>query len=136
VTGPLFGTFGIAGSGVTVYRKWLDAISDNIANISTVTSTDTEAFRAKYVIAQSVDYGTGAGGVAVGGIAESGGAGRLVHEPNHPLADADGFVRYPDIDLGEQMAQLIMAQRGYQANLAVIDRARDSYNAAIQVGRS
>ena len=38
-----------------------------------------------------------------------------------------GYVRYPDIDLGDQMAQLIMAQRGYQANLAVVDRAQDAY---------
>lgn len=133
---PLFGTFGIAGSGVTVYRKWLDAISDNIANISTVTRTNTDAFREKYVIAQAVDYGSGDGGVQVGGVAEGSGAGRLVYEPGHPLADADGYVKYPDIDLGVQMSQMIMAQRGYQANLAVVDRARDAYSAAIQVGRN
>jgi flagellar basal-body rod protein FlgC len=59
-----------------------------------------------------------------------------VHEPAHPLADADGNVRYPDIDLGSQMTQLIMAQRGYQANLAVVDRAKDAYTAALQLGRN
>lgn len=133
---PLFGTFGIAGSGVTVYRKWLDAVSDNIANISTANRTTDDAFRQKYVVAQAVDYGSGNGGVQVGGIVEGSGAGRLVYEPDHPLADADGYVKYPDIDLGVQMAQMIMAQRGYQANLAVVDRARDAYSAAIQVGRN
>lgn len=131
----LFGAFGIAGSGVTVYRKWLDAVSDNIANLSTVRSTAEEAFRARYVVARSVDYGSGQGGVEVGGIALGSGEGRLVYEPAHPLADAEGYVRYPDIDLGAQMAQMMMAQRGYQANLAVVDRARDAYQAAIQVGR-
>jgi flagellar basal-body rod protein FlgC len=136
MTTPLFGAFGIAGSGVTVYRKWLDAVSDNIANLSTVRSTDEEAFRAKYVVAQAVDYGSGDGGVQVGGIALGSATGRLVHEPDNPLADADGYVRYPDIDLGAQMAQMMMAQRGYQANLAVVDRARDAYSAAIQVGRN
>jgi flagellar basal-body rod protein FlgC len=136
MTTPIFGAFGIAGSGVTVYRKWLDAVSDNIANISTATSPDAEAFRARYVVAQAVDYGSGDGGVQVGGVALGSGEGRLVHEPDHPLADADGYVRYPDIDLGAQMAQLMMAQRGYQANLAVVDRARDAYSAAIQVGRN
>jgi flagellar basal-body rod protein FlgC len=133
---PLFGAIGIASTGVTVYRKWLDAVSDNIANLSTVTRTSGDAFKAKYVVAQAVDYGSGEGGVEVGGIAEGSGAGRVVYEPDHPLADANGYVKYPDIDLGSQMAQMMMAQRGYQANLAVVDRAHDAYSAAIQVGRS
>ena len=93
----LYGAFGIAGSGVATYRKWLDAVSDNIANISTVTRTDQDAFRAKYVVAQAVNYGQGDGGVRVAGIAQGSAEGRMVHEPNHPLADADGYVRYPDI---------------------------------------
>ena len=45
-------------------------------------------------------------------------AGRIVYQPDHPLADADGNVKYPDIDMGEQMGALIIAQRGYQANAA------------------
>jgi flagellar basal-body rod protein FlgC len=64
------------------------------------------------------------------------GTGRLVHEPDNPLADKDGMVRYPDIDLASQMGQMIMAQRGYQANLAVVDRAHDAYQAALQLGRN
>jgi flagellar basal-body rod protein FlgC len=136
MTTPLFGSIGIASTGVTVYRKWLDAVSDNIANQSTVTSTDQESFKQKFVVAQAVDYGNGDGGVQVGGILEGSGAGRLVYEPEHPLADEEGYVKYPDIDLGSQMAQMMMAQRGYQANLAVVDRAKDAYSAAIQVGRS
>jgi len=62
--------------------------------------------------------------------------GRMVFEPNNPIADADGYVRYPEIDLAEQMGQLIMAQRGYQANAAVVDRAKTTYEAALQIGRS
>jgi flagellar basal-body rod protein FlgC len=59
----------------------------------------------------------------------------LSYEPDNPMADTEGYVRRPDIDLGGQMAQLMMAQRSYQANLSVVDRARESYNAAIQLGR-
>jgi flagellar basal-body rod protein FlgC len=133
----IFGAIGIAGTGLTVYRKWLDAVSDNIANLNTVAPTSGEAFQAKYVLAQAVDYGSGTGGAQVGGIALSGNTtGRLVYEPDHPLADAKGYVRYPDIDLGSQMGQLIMAQRAYQANLSVVDRAKDMYQAALQLGRS
>jgi len=128
----IFGAIGIAGTGVTVHRKWLDAVSDNIANINNASRTDGEAFRARYVIAQEAADGNGA---QVGGIL-LGPEGRLVYEPDHPLADGQGYVRYPDIDLSGQMGQLIMAQRGYQANLAVVDRARDAYQAAIQLGRA
>jgi flagellar basal-body rod protein FlgC len=52
------------------------------------------------------------------------------------MADAQGLVRRPDIDLGEQMTTMIMAQRGYQANVANLDRVRAAYQAAIQMGRN
>jgi flagellar basal-body rod protein FlgC len=134
---PIFGAFGIAGSGLTVYRKWLDAVSDNIANINTASPTNADAFQARYVSAQAVDYGKGTGGAQVSGIALSGNTtGRMVYEPDNPLADAKGYVKYPDIDLGSQMTQLMMAQRAYQANLSVVDRAKDMYQAALQIGRS
>jgi len=129
----IFGAIGVAGTGMTVYRKWLDAISDNLANMSTVRSTDEDAFQARYVVAKSIEGG--AGGVQVAGIALGSTEGRLVYEPANPLADEDGNVRYPDIDMASQMTQLIMAQRGYQANAAVVDRARDAYQAALQIGR-
>ena len=132
----IFGAIGIASTGLTVYRKWLDAVSDNLANMSTVRSTNEAAYQARYVIAEAVDYGQGNGGVQVGGIALGNAEGRLVYEPQHPLADEDGYVRYPDIDMSSQMTQLIMAQRGYQANAAVVDRAKESYQAALQIGRS
>jgi flagellar basal-body rod protein FlgC len=132
----LFSAFGIAGSGVTVHRKWMDAIADNIANVNTVRSTSEEAFRARFVVARAVNYGEGTGGVEVAGTLQGSAEGRLAYDPQHPLADADGNVRLPDIDLASQMTQLIMAQRGYQASLAVVDRARDAYSAAIQIGRS
>jgi flagellar basal-body rod protein FlgC len=127
-----FNAIGIAGSGVTVYRKWLDAVSDNIANIDNVSRTSENAFQARYVVAQEAQDGSGA---QVGGIALGNAEGQLSYEPDSPLADTEGYVRRPDIDLGSQMAQMIMAQRAYQANLSVVDRARESYQAAIQLGK-
>ena len=122
---------GIAGSGMTLHRKWLDAIADNMANLNTVTSADGAAFQERFIVAQE-----GAGNSGVSGTAAFGDAdGRLIHEPSHPLADADGYVRYPDIDLAKQMGELIMAQRGYQSNAAVVDRAKTAYEAALQIGR-
>jgi flagellar basal-body rod protein FlgC len=127
-----FNAIGVAGTGVTVYRKWLDAVSDNIANIDNVSRTSENAFQARYVIAQQAADGNG---VQVGGLALGSAEGRLSFEPDNPLADTEGYVRRPDIDLGSQMTQMMMAQRAYQANLAVVDRARDSYTAAINLGK-
>jgi len=133
----IFGAMGIAGTGLNVYRKWLDAVSDNIANMNNASATNSDAFQARYIVAQAVEYGGGTEGVQVGGAVLSGKTeGRMVFEPDHPLADAEGYVKYPDIDLGDQMSQLMMAQRGYQANLAVVDRAKDAYQSALQLGKA
>jgi flagellar basal-body rod protein FlgC len=128
-----FDAIGIAGSALTVHRKWLDAVSDNLANMNTATSTDGEAFRARYVEAAE---GTDGQGVYVKSTPQGDAEGRLAYQPDHPLADAEGYVRYPDIDLAEQMGALIVAQRGYQANAQVVDRARETYLAALEIGKS
>ncbi|GAB3846529.1 flagellar basal body rod protein FlgC [Nesterenkonia populi] len=122
---------GIAGTSLSTHRKWLDAVSDNLANVNTVTSTDDDAFQARYVtaVANADNQGVSAAGNEWGDP-----EGRVVHEPDHPLADEEGYVRYPDITLSDQMGSLIMAQRGYQMNTAVVDRAIDIYQAAIQIG--
>jgi flagellar basal-body rod protein FlgC len=132
---PVFDSIDVAGSGLLAHRKWLDAVSDNISNINSVTSTGDDAFQERFIVAQAVDYGSGEGGVRVARAELGSAEGRLVYEPDNPLADADGYVKYPDIDLGEQMTNLIMAQRGYQANLATMERATNAYQAALQLGK-
>jgi flagellar basal-body rod protein FlgC len=127
-----FNAIGVAGTGVTVYRKWLDAVSDNIANIDNVSRTSEKAFQARYVVAQEAADGNGA---QVGGVAFGSAEGIVTYDPDNPLADNKGYVRRPDIDLGGQMAQMMMAQRAYQANLSVVDRAKESYTAAINLGK-
>jgi flagellar basal-body rod protein FlgC len=132
----VFDTLGISASGLMVNRKWMDAVSDNMANVNTVNPYDDEPFRERLVIAQAVDYGSGEGGTRVARV-EFGGDpnGRVVYEPDHPLANEEGYVRYPDIDMGDQMVALMMAQRGYQANLAVVERATNAYQAALRLGK-
>ncbi len=128
-----FGAIGIAGTGLTVDRHWLDAVSDNLANINTARPTSQAAYEAKYIEASEMPEG----GVQVTAALTSWNAeGRVVNEPDNPLADAQGNVRYPDIDMSSQMVQLIMAQRGYQANAAVVDRAQEAYQAALKIGQS
>ncbi|MCI2240614.1 flagellar basal body rod protein FlgC [Paenibacillus sp. TRM 82003] len=128
----LFDAIGIAGTGVTVNRKWMDAVSDNLANINTVKRTDEDAFAARYVVATEAGDGKG---TQVAGIVTGSPEGRMVHEPDHPLADENGYVKYPDIDMSTQMTSLMMAQRAYQANLQTITSAKDAYQAALQLGK-
>ena len=80
--------------------------------------------------------GAGTSGVFVKGTALGDAAGIIKNDPSNPLADADGNVRMPDIDLGSQMGQLIMAQRAYEANAKVVTDAQATYEAAIAIGKS
>jgi len=136
----LFPTFQTASSGLGVFRTWMDAVSDNMANLDTVRPTSGAAFQARFVVAKAVGGGQaamtgGPAGATVSGIAFGDATGRLVHDPTNPLADTAGMVRYPDIDMGDQMTQLMIAQRGYEANLSVVDRAKDAYQQALSIGR-
>ena len=132
----MFDAMDISGSGMSLHQTWMDALSDNIANINTVRPTNEAAFQARYVIAQAQENGGTGSGVAVGGGALGSATGILPNDPHNPLADAQGMVRRPDIDLGDQMTQMIMAERGYQANASNLDRVRSTYEAAIQMGRN
>ena len=131
----MFESIGITGSGMRVHRSWMDAISDNIANVNTVRGTNDDPFRSRYVIAQALENGSTGAGVQEAGIELSKNTSKIVYDPDHPLADENGYVQMADVDLGEQMTTMIMAQRGYQANISALDRAKAAYQAAIQMGR-
>jgi flagellar basal-body rod protein FlgC len=130
----IFGALDVSGSGLTLFRTWMDAVSDNIANVDTVRPMNEAAFRQRFVVAEADEYGKG-GGVRVAGVELGDPEGQVVYDPGNPLADERGMVRRPDVDLAGQMTQLIMAQRGYQANLAVVERARAAYEQALEIGR-
>ena len=125
-----FSTLNIASSSLGAHQVWLDAIAGNIANLNTVTSTDQDAFQATYVVMEPA----ATGGVDVAGFAGSAPEGRPVYDPGHPLADEEGYVRAPDIDMAAQMGQLVMAQRGFQAAVQLTKTAQDTYTAALQIG--
>lgn len=127
----VFSTLGVAQSGMGAYKLWIDAVADNVANIDNVTSTDQPAFQERFVMVRPVDDESG---VVVTGAAFGDPNGRIVYEPNNPLADENGMVRRPDIDLTDQMVYLQLAQRGYQANIDVHERARQAYESALSIG--
>ena len=122
----------IAGSSLGMHQTWLDALGHNIANANTITSTEEDAFQSQMVVAKARPDG----GVDVAGIELGNAEGILTYSPDHPLADENGYVRMPDIDMGAQMSQLIMAQRGFQAQASVVRGAQDTYTAALGIGRN
>jgi flagellar basal-body rod protein FlgC len=131
-----FGVIGVAASGMGAYKMWLDAVGDNVANINTIRPADEPAFAERFVTVRSVDGRGGAGdGVAVTGVLFGPDEGRLEYNPEHPYADENGVIRRPDIDLSSQMVYMMMAQRGYQANAAMFERAKQSYEVALSIGR-
>ena len=122
----------IANTSLGFHQTWLDALANNIANVNTAKATSENAFQAQMVIARARPDG----GVDVAGIAESDPEGRVVNDPESALADADGNVRMPDIDMASQMSQLVMAQRGFQASVQVTKDAQETYASALQIGRN
>jgi flagellar basal-body rod protein FlgC len=131
----LFSHFAISGSALYTHRKWMDALSDNIANVNTVKRTDEDAFQERFVEVQNANIHGSGGGVRVAGIKYGSAEGRMVHDPSNPLADEGGYVKLPDMNLGDQMTNLIAAQRGYQANVNAIERAKAAYQAALTLGK-
>ncbi|MGZ6791360.1 MAG: flagellar basal body rod protein FlgC [Mycobacteriales bacterium] len=127
----MFGALDAAASGVTLGRTMMDVISNNVANVNTVRPSGQAPFRASLVVAQSRP---GTDGVSVTGLVEQAGAPDVVYDPENPLADAKGYVTRPKVDMTEEMTNMIMASRLYQANLSVMQQARDSYAQALRIG--
>jgi len=129
----LFDAIDTAGTGVRLGRTWMDAVSDNIANLNTVRPGGEEPFRARLVVAQAR---AGQAGVAVAGVRLRSGEPQLVYDPENPLADAEGYVTRPHVDLSEEMTHMLVSQRLYQANITMMQQARDTYQAALSIGRA
>ncbi len=127
----MFGAMSAASSGVTLGRTWMDVIADNVANADTVRPAGEEPFRASLVVAQAQP---GTAGVAVSGMVQAAGPADVVYDPENPLADGQGYVTRPKVDLTEEMTNMLMASRLYQANLSVMQQARDSYAQALRIG--
>jgi len=134
----------ISRSGMDVEWQRLQVIAQNLANLNTTRTATGEPFRAMHLLtgprgdfAQMIS-GKGSaqlGGVQVMGMEPSGSGFRRVHEPNHPHADAEGFVSYPDIDHAGQMTLMIKTSRTYEANLTAMNLAQQMYSRALELGR-
>lgn len=144
--------FDIAGTGMSAQTVRLNTVASNIANAESVSSSTGETYRARHpvfsVIKQQVDqdvFGSGFGndfgsmtsgyGVKVEGIVESQAGLRQKYQPDHPQADAEGFVYYPNVDVVAEMADMISASRSYQTNVEIMNTAKQMLQRVLTLGQ-
>jgi flagellar basal-body rod protein FlgC len=130
----------VAGSSLTAHRLWLDTISSNLANINTTRTKAGGPYKRKVpLFAEMLDNTIGGyhdiGGVRVLDITEDNSAPRMVYQPDHPDANEEGYVAYPNVNLVREMTDMLVASRAYEANLSVVTTGRDMWNGALDVMR-
>ncbi len=137
----------IGGSALSADRTYLNVIAMNIANAKTTRTVDGGPYRPKTVIRETADMDDRFGvhmksaldravqGVRVAGVATSSRPLKSVFEPGHPDADEHGYVMYPDINIVEEMAKMMTAQRSYDANVATLDTVKAMYTKALEIGK-
>jgi flagellar basal-body rod protein FlgC len=138
--------FEISAAGMGVEKKRLEVATLNLANMNSTAPAGTEGYRPLRVIAHAIktDFGsimdaqlTGATQVAQTlEVVPSGAEPRLVKDPGHPHADAQGFVRYPGVEQGTEMITAMTALRAYEANVAAVGIARAMATRALDIGGS
>jgi flagellar basal-body rod protein FlgC len=135
----LWGAVDIAGTGTDVDQTWIDTIGGNVANMNDAVTPGQPVYQAQYVEAgeevEPDDSSTpGAGdGVRVDAIGLGPATGDIENDPTNPVANAEGDVEYPVVDLGSEMTDLVSAQTSYQANAEVMSHATDAYDAILDI---
>lgn len=130
-------------SALNAERLRLDIISENIANANTTKGADGKPYQRQQVVfesllksAQTVDNsGAPTVSLRVARVEKDQRAPRMVYNPGHPDADAQGMVSMPDINVPEEMVDMIASSRSYEANLSVMKNARTMAMQALSIGK-
>ena len=149
----LFDAINISGSGLSAERLRMDVTAENLANAQTTRGADGQPYRRKEVVLQQRDgagsFGSmlntamggnrsgepAARGVEVGGIVEDQSGPRLVYDPGHPDANAQGYVEMPNVDSVTEMVDLISASRAYEANVTAMQTAKSMFAKTLDILR-
>jgi flagellar basal-body rod protein FlgC len=137
-----FSVFDISASGLTVQKLRLDIVALNLANVNTTRGPDGGPFKPmEVIVGQRKTFDThldalqtGMRGAEVVEVRPREVEPRLVHDPGHPDADADGFVRLPGINPVAQMVILMAATHAYLANVRAINVGREMALRALEIG--
>src|SRR4051812_30739264 len=137
----------VSASGLDAQMKRLNTISSNIANAETTETPEGGPYKRKDpVLAAQTDresFGEildnaldeHVQGVQVTGVQEDQRPPRMVYNPSHPHANAEGYVAMPNVNTVEEMANMIQAQRSYEANVTAMGTAGQMAQKALEIGR-
>ena len=144
----LANVFNIAGSAMSAQTTRLNTTASNIANAETVSSSADATYRARHPVFATVmqgqqstggslfqDQGEAGQGVQVNGIIEDSSNLEARYEPNHPSADKDGYVYYPNVNVVEEMADMISASRSFQTNAEIMNTAKSMMQKVLTLGQ-
>ena len=135
----LFNVFDIAGSAMTAQSMRLNVVASNMANADSVTGSDGQPYRAKQVVFQAkplnASMPNGANGVVVAQVMDDPSPFRTVYDPKNPFADAQGYVRRPNVDVVEEMTNMISASRSYQASVEMMNTAKTLVQRTLTLGQ-
>lgn len=136
----MFSTLDISGSGMTANKEWLEVISNNLSNMNTTRSQDGTAYKRQAVVFEEIvkenTYinGNSGAGTKVAAVLQDNNV-RVVYDPDHPDANEDGYVAYPEINMTSEMTDMLMAQRGYEANSSVLTATKQLMEKVHEIGR-
>lgn len=132
----IFGGMRISASALSAERLRMDVISSNVANMKTTRTEDGGAYRRKVpVFEENYDEKLGMLGVKSTSIEEDKSPLRKLYEPNHPDADEQGYVEYPNVDILVEMSDLITASRSYESNVDTLNAQKNMISKALEIGR-
>lgn len=134
----MFSSFDISTSGLVAQRMRLNAISSNLANMSTTRNEfgQAEAYRPRHVTFQTdteIHSPGGGAGVKIGSVEMSHKPPLMKYQPGHPDADSQGYVQYPNVDMTTEMVDAMQATRAYEANIGVIEITKDLGRQSLQI---
>ncbi len=132
-----FKIFDIAGSAMSAQSARLNTVASNLANADSVSGSADGAYKARMPVFKAM---TGPGesdtaGVQVLGIVESNAQAEKRYEPGHPLADAEGYVYAPNVNVVEEMVNMISASRSYQSSVDVMNTAKELALRTLTLGK-
>ncbi len=135
----LFNIFDTAASGMSAQSLRLNLISSNMANADAVSSSTDQTYRARQPVFQTLfdQFNTdgASGGVRMAGVVESQAPLIKEYAPGHALADEQGYIYRPNVDMVEEMANMMSASRSYQNNVEVANAAKQLLLATLRMGQ-
>ncbi len=137
----------ISASGLTAHRTWMNVLSSNLANSHVTKTASGGPYERKTVVYESVPFaeelnetlealpGEDLERVEVREVVSDGRDFKKIYDPAHPDADDQGVVQMPNINPIEEMANLLLASRSYEANLAALNTSKQMALKAMEIGK-